>query len=357
MPIPEDLDAKHRLPFEHEDAGGISVEEAGESLFDVLDSADDDEESSADEPRSDASEELEEDDFDEIFDGVVEGEEDEDAGYEEELEEDDDLEEEYDEEGEDEDLETYTVTVDGEEKEVTFDDLVSNYSLSEASHKRFQEAAELRKETKAEKEALREARSEYLQRLELAEQVVEQSIPEEPDWEELRKSNPAEYAALREDYRQAKEDRRAIVAERERVQQEALEDYREQIQEAQKAAREKLQETVDGWDNPEALEEGLHEVSQYATTTYGWSPQQLAQVTDPNMIIALRKAMKYDQLENEGEEIRKKVKKKRRNLKPSGRKRTGKRSRQGKKKQKRAMDRVAQTGRTEDAADAIRTLL
>ena len=60
-------------------------------------------------------------------------------------------------------VEVYTVKVDGEEQEATLDDLIENYQLKQASHKRLQEAAEERKALEAERASFKDTEVQYEQ--------------------------------------------------------------------------------------------------------------------------------------------------------------------------------------------------
>lgn len=355
------------MPWEREDAGGVDEREAAEGLLELEGVVDpDDVSDDAGESRSDADEDdprYEEDDFDDVFDEWVdEDDESDETDEEDEVDEDyDDEADEYEEEGEEEptDDELFTVKVDGEERQVTLDELTDNYQLAESSHQRFQEAAEARKEAQAEKEALSEARQMYLQRLDAATRMLESQTEDafaDVDWDRLRVEDPGEFAAKKAEYLEAQQQKEQLQRERAKVQQEEYQAWREEVEKTVQAETEKLLEEVPEWKDEEKMVEGMQDLVQYATTTYGWAPEQLGQITDHRVVLALRKAMKYDQLQEEGEDVRQKVRKGKK-LKPGGRKRKGTRSRKGKKKQKRAEEQVARTGRTEDAAAAIRGLL
>lgn len=355
------------MPWEREDAGGVDEREAAEGLLELEGVVDpDDVSDDAGESRSDADEDdprYEEDDFDDVFnEWVDEDDESDETDEEDEVDEDyDDEADEYEEEGEEEptDDELFTVKVDGEERQVTLDELTGNYQLAESSHQRFQEAAEARKEAQAEKEALSEARQMYLQRLDAATRMLESQTEDafaDVDWDRLRVEDPGEFAAKKAEYLEAQQQKEQLQRERAKVQQEEYQAWREEVEKTVQAETEKLLEEVPEWKDEEKMVEGMQDLVQYATTTYGWAPEQLGQITDHRVVLALRKAMKYDQLQEEGEDVRQKVRKGKK-LKPGGRKRKGTSSRKGKKKQKRAEEQVARTGRTEDAAAAIRGLL
>ena len=139
-------------------------------------------------------------------------------------EEDDD--EEYDvdvseiEEVEDEET-YYTVKIDGEEKDVSADELVKSYQLEQAAQKRMQEAAEIRKNSEAEVAALAQQREQYAQALQSLQAQLD-NTGEQPQeyWDNLYSEDPMEYMRQREAYRDRKEAAEKVKAEQERIQQE-----------------------------------------------------------------------------------------------------------------------------------------
>jgi len=112
---------------------------------------------------------------------------------EEEVYEAEDAEEEYDEEEvEEEQPQLYTVKVDGEELEVTLDELQNGYSRTSVFTKRQQELAEQRKALEAEAEQARQYRDAYAQQLELMKNQIQQTTQAEPDWRALAEQGYSE---------------------------------------------------------------------------------------------------------------------------------------------------------------------
>lgn len=360
--VPEE----HLLPFEREGAVEDSVEGAANDLFDLLESEGEAalENPGSVEPEGDAEEDaaesieevLDEEDEPEELDEVETTDEESDDTEETEDEEVTD-EDEDEEEAAEEELVFEWEDEDGNTQRLTLEELEQGQLRQADYTKKTQELAEERKQTEAERESLQQARQEYAQRLELAQQVIEQSVPEEPDWEKLRKENPGEYAALRADYDAHQRDLQTLQAERQRVHQEQVQAWQEKHVEAKKEMRETLKQTVSEWDSDEKLLQGLEEIETYAVDTYGWAPQQLGAVTDPNIVVALRKAMLYDRLENEEKpKVRKKTKKAK-VLKPGGRARKGTKRKASEKKKRAKLERARKTGRVDHAAAAIADLI
>jgi len=118
-------------------------------------------------------EETEEDDAEELSDS-----------------EDESDDEEYDVDPSEVEEELYTVKIDGEEKQVTSEELVKSYQLEQAAQRRLQEAAEIRKNSEAETQALAAQREQYAQALAQiqARLTAVQSLPKNTGTSSTRKT-------------------------------------------------------------------------------------------------------------------------------------------------------------------------
>lgn len=238
------------------------------------------------------------------------------------------------------------VKVDGEEVEVTLDELKSGYSRTQDYTRKTQEVANLRKEVEAERQAIATERQQYSQLLSQLEQQVLTS--QEPDWETLRATDPIEYSLQWTDWQQQQRKRALIAQEQQRV---AELTRAEQMQSmAEQAAREKeaLLAVIPQWKDPEKAktEKGLILAQG---KKLGFSEDELKQVFDHRAVVALRKAALYDQMME-----------KRAQAKPVTQTKTVK---SGSKQQvvapdkKQAMQRLRNTGTVRDGAKAIESIL
>ena len=182
---------------------------------------------------------------------------DEDAEELSESEDEDDDDEEYDvdvselEEVEDEDT-YYTVKVDGEEKQVKADELVKSYQLEQAAQKRMQEAAEIRKNSEAEMQALAQQREKYGRALEAIEAQLN-SVQEQPKeyWDNLYQEDPLEWAKQRDAYRDRKDGLQKVQAERARIEQEQQSQLAQQHQQYLAEQQQQLLERIPEWRDEE----------------------------------------------------------------------------------------------------------
>lgn len=228
---------------------------------------------------------------------------------------DEDDDEEYDvdvseiEEVEDDDT-YYTVKVDGEEKQVKADELVKSYQLEQAAQKRMQEAAEIRKNSEAEMQALAQQREQYAQALnQLNTQLSSVDEPTQEYWDTLYADDPIEFVRQREAHRDRKESLQKVQAEQERIQQENQAEMIKHHQATLMAEQEKLLNALPEWNDPEVATKEKQAIITYAQRNLGYSEQELANATDSRAVLALRKAYLYDELMSKKPEVQKKVKK------------------------------------------------
>jgi len=279
--------------------GSISMQDAI-SLLSTPPVQDKDVEEAAQEqdaPTLEAEAEVEQED-----DVVLEDDEDEDDG-------------EYDDEGEepdeeDEQPEVFTVKVDGEEYEVTLDELRNGYSRQQAYTKRSQELAEQRKAFEQEAAQTKAMRDAYAQQLELLQGQLQQTTLQEPDWKSLAGQYSAEDLFLmKAEFDQQKENLAKVEMERQRIAQEQAKEQQAQMQEHLAKQRTEMLERIPSWQNEEVRNEERLEVIKYAQRRIGFSEEEIANASDARAIELLYKAWQWDKLKAKTPDAKKKARK------------------------------------------------
>lgn len=204
--------------------------------------------------------------------------------------------------------ETYSVTVSGEEKELTLSELKSLAQQGADYTKKTQQVAEQRKALEAESVAIdqaRQLRDAYAERLQAMEQLL--SAPEQSEnLEYLKESDPIGYAVKVAELSQQREQLQAVQAERYRIaeqqqaeQQQALRGYL-----AEQSA--KLSQVLPEYSDPVKGEALRSELRSFAKGI-GFSDEELSMVRDSRQVLALHKAMLYDKLQKAKPELNKRV--------------------------------------------------
>lgn len=307
-------------------------------------------------PEADTQEEgkAQEVQTDEVEDVEVDAEaEQADEGHEPESEAEDDTDPEDDEESDEGEAEqpVYTIKVDGEEIQVTLEELQKGYSRTQDYTRKTQKLSELRKQAETEFESVRAERQQYSQLLDAMRAQVEANRPAEPNWEDLRKNDPIEFAAQWADHQQRQQRLTAIQAEQARIAE--IQQYEQAQQLSAIVAQEKqvLEEVIPEWKDQETAKREKAELVEFGKRI-GFKPEELASITDHRAVVALRKAYLYDKLMAKKPQV-KPAQKSAPTLKPGAASATPKRNSDLVK----AKQRLAKTGAVQDAAAAFENLL
>lgn len=230
------------------------------------------------------------------------------------VEDDEEGEYEVDEAEEEEEVEQpdiYTVKVDGEEYEVTQDELLNGYQRQQAYTKRSQELAEQRKAFEAEAQQVAQMRDAYAQQLEQLSQYNQQTLSDaEPDWDALSKEYSAEELFLyKTKLDQQKEQARQVEAERQVIAQQQAQEQQAQMQQHLAAQREEMLNRIPQWRDEDKRTSEREQVIKYAQQSVGFSPQEIANASDARAIELLYKAWQWDNLQSKKPAAKKKASK------------------------------------------------
>lgn len=221
------------------------------------------------------------------------------SGYDEPQAEESDVsaeEAEYQEEVEEE-APKYRVKANGEELEVSLDELLNGYSRTADYQKKTQSLAEQRKAVEAERVKIDEAaktRDTYAQRLQVIEQLLSQQDNTE-NLQELKESDPIAYAIKVAERSEREKQLQAVQAERHRVHQEQQALRGQQMQQHIQAEQEKLKSAIPEFKDEAKAEVIRRDIRNYAKSI-GFSDQELSQVYDSRAVQTLYKAMQYEKL-------------------------------------------------------------
>lgn len=247
--------------------------------------------------------------------------------------------EEYETEAEAE-VEYYTVKVDGEEMDVSADDLVKSFQLERTAQKRLSEAAEQRKSLEADRTVLEQEREKYAQGLAQLQAQLSQAgqEPTQEYWDKLYEEDPLEFVKQRENQR-----------DREKAMQVLQQEQMQLIQQRVAEEKSKLVERIPEWRDDEVATREKAGLINFAQRV-GFTSDELSQVVDSRLVDVLRRAYLYDQLQQEKPVARKKVAKAPKMVK-GGKPKTSQDV--ASEKKRKAFDRLKKTGSKEAAVDFL----
>ena len=210
---------------------------------------------------------------------------------------------------------TFRVKVDGEEVEVPLEELLKGYSRTADYTRKTQAIAEARRQAEAEAAAAREERQRYAQTLEALDAQLRSLQPPEIDWNRLYQENPVEWVRQREIQRTRQEQAAWLESQRNALaQKQAAEEQLEQAKTLE-AERGKLLEVLPDWRDPEKARAEKAKIVTYATEKLGFSVDEISDIYDARAVVALRKAMVFDELMSKRDQIRPKIMQKARPMK------------------------------------------
>ena len=276
----------------------------------------------------------------------------EDVEDEEEFDEEDELDEEQtDVEEEAQQPQTFTVKVDGQEVEVTQEELINGYSRQQDYTRKTQELSQQRKTIEQQQAELAQRDAIYSQLLPKMEAQLKGELANEPDWNALYEDDPVGYVREKQLWDEKKEKIKAVAAEQQRLQQEALVKQQEQIDKYVQYGNQRLLEIIPEWQNPEVAAKEKAAIIEYAIRELEYTPEEIQQVYDYRALLGLRNAW----LNSRTVEA---TKKKPTQKAPARVARPGTTNRpKTTTPVKRAKQRLAKTGKTSDAAKVFEQLI
>ena len=244
-------------------------------------------------PKEDKQEEAVIEEVEESVEPEVEDfeEQDEELVDEEELEYDD--EEDGEEETEVEELEeqpVYRVTVDGNEIEVTQDELLNGYSRQQDYTRKTQELANQRKLIEQQAQELQQRDAIYAQLLPKMEAQLKGELVNEPDWNSLYDDDPIAYVREKQIWDEKKEKLTAVSAEQQRLQQEAYVQQQQQIAYIVQEGQQRILQIIPEWKNAEIASKEKSAIRDYGINVLGYSAQEMDAIYDYRALLGLRNA-------------------------------------------------------------------
>ena len=249
--------------------------------------------------------------------------------------------------------ETYTVMVDGKERQATLEELTQSFSFRAHNTQKSQDLAAERKSLDEEAETVRQGRDLYGQRLQQVEQALANQYPSEPDWETLEKEDPTKLAVESAKWQTHLRKSEALRAEQQRVEDEQVADQQKQLDSYKADQAQRLLEAIPEWQDEKVSKAEQSRIFDYAQSALGLSEEEVGSLMDHRAIVAMRKAMKYDELQAKGSAAQKKGKPTK-TLKPGTRRR---RIKAGAKRRGASRQQLRKSGTMADASSALFDLL
>jgi hypothetical protein len=249
---------------------------------------------------------------------------------------------------------TYTVKIDGKDTEVTEDELLSGYSRQADYTRKSQVLAEQRKKMDEELAATQQERQQYQSQLEQFKIQADSKLEEfkSVDWTKLKEEDPMEYALKRDQYRELQENKRLVAEEQQNLAQKQQAEMQTKWNEELAKQQEVMAQRLPEWNDPEKGPKLKQNIKSFALKK-GFTEQEVDSLIDARSVDVLHKAMMYENL------LEAKISQKKAKVVPKvqrpGAPSTKSEVNSEKVKQTRA--RLKRSGRVDDAALAIKSLM
>jgi len=198
--------------------------------------------------------------------------------------------------------ELYKVVVDGQEQEVTLDELMKGYSRQSDYTRKTERLSQDRKsveqlknEYTRQNEEAKIKRDQYEKQIQVLSEQLKQSEPSKVDLDKLYEDNPAEYVRVK-----AEQDRRRELLEKSRQEQERILAEKQEEQTKQYNAyleqqKQLLAEKLPIYADKEKGAEFTKNLINYAKEI-GYTDQEINMLVDHRSVIMLANAYRYDKL-------------------------------------------------------------
>lgn len=189
----------------------------------------------------------------------------------------------------------HRVRSNGQDLDVDYDELLAGHSRTDDYTRKTQAAAEARKKAEAAVAEAGQRRTLYDERLKQAEDALKAMMPEEPDWDQVRRDHPNEYPVLHTDWQRYQEKLAAVQRERAKLAEEASTDQIATLRQTVQDEFEKLLAAVPEWKDEGKRKQEFPKIIE-AGKSYGMSDEDIGSMVDHRAWRILRDAYRYQEL-------------------------------------------------------------
>ena len=198
--------------------------------------------------------------------------------------------------------ELYRVVVDGQEQEVTLDELMKGYSRQSDYTRKTEKLSqdrksveELKNQYTRQNEEAKIKRDQYEKQIQILSEQLKQSEPSKVDLDRLYEDDPAEYVRVKAEQDRRKELLEKASQERQRIQSEKQEEQSKQYNAYLEQQRELLAQKLPIYADKEKGPEFVKNLTSYAKEI-GYTDQEINMLVDHRSVIMLANAYRYDKL-------------------------------------------------------------
>jgi hypothetical protein len=188
-----------------------------------------------------------------------------------------------------------TIKIDGKTETVPLEEALSGYQRHRDYSRKTADLANVRREVEQQAETVKQERQTYATMLVALRDQLQSTQPQEPNWDEVYKTDPIGYARQRDEWRDKQDKIAAANFELQRVQSLQQKDNAETLAKMVQDGRAKMLDENPSWKDHKVWEADRSAIVEYALKV-GYSREEIAQAYDPRAVLAMHKARLYDEL-------------------------------------------------------------
>jgi hypothetical protein len=202
----------------------------------------------------------------------------------------------------------YAVKIDGEEYEVSLDELRSGYQRQKDYTKKTQALAEDRKATTAKSAQLEQLHNEYLNQAQLANELLNRDLKvyEGVDWEGLKQTDPIAFMQKRIELQDLQSQQNNLQEQAQQAQKMRQDTQAQEFQEYVKGQQEAVNAQFPDWKDTDKREEHQTKLAAFARAE-GFTDEELASVVSARDLKILDMARKFSEMKKSQKGAAKKV--------------------------------------------------
>ena len=202
-----------------------------------------------------------------------------------------------------------TTKIDGVETKVPLEQVLKSYQLEGHVNNKSIELSNQRQQFEQERQAFRSAFQQQFQHNQslgnLAMQMLNHDY-QKVDWNGLRQSNPAEYAALQAEFQQRQQGIQGYLGQMQQQAALAEQGRQQALQQSLAAENDRLMNARPEWRDSKSFSKDREQMTQYARNL-GFNEAELSQIFDHRYMLILHDAARYQALQANAPQVLKQV--------------------------------------------------
>jgi len=189
------------------------------------------------------------------------------------------------------------VVIDGKTQELPLEEVAKGYQRQADYTRKTTELASQRREFEAQVQAVREEREQYQTMLVKLREQIDTAGEQEPDWDEVYRTDPIGYARKRDEWRDRQDKVAAAHFELQRLHQLKQQEQAAALQKTVEQGAVKMRDMYPAWKDQKTWDADREKLVAYLTSPgVGYTTEEIGQAYDPRAVVLSNKARMWDEM-------------------------------------------------------------